>query len=396
MNKDNNQDQGNELADLQSQVSALQKVIKQKDRFMANLSHEIRSPMNGVFGMADALSRTRLDPMQARYLEVLRQSCDKMLEMANQVLDISRFETGNAKLVEVDFDLSEMLNTLVAEFTGRAKARGVGLELDTKFMTSPHIHCDKLRLGQVLSNLISNALRYTDKGRVVVRAIVQEDAQIDRVNLLLSIEDSGIGITPDKQQHVFGAFASADPAETAARGGTGLGLAIVHEIVTLMGGEVRLDSTLGLGSTFTIELQVRHASTIPDPHAPVSRPMPGSLSILLAEDNDSNAFVFTVLLEDTGVEITRARNGEEAVKHALGAPFDLIFMDIQMPLMDGIEAATKIRAEQGTAPRIIALTADIFAQQTEAFISAGFDACLTKPIRQADLLDTLSAPQLPN
>ncbi len=375
-----------------AEVVRLSEIIRQKDRFLATVSHEIRAPMNGVFGMADALSRTQLDEKQRRYLSVLRDACDSMLSIANQLLEKGKLDSGQTELVPVDFDIAEFVSGQVSAFADRAQKRGLLLELDTKILTDSRIRFDKMRLAQVLGNLISNAIRYTDEGRVVVRAILQT-GRAGRRRLVLSVEDSGIGIAPEKHAAIFEAFSSADPALSARRGGTGLGLNVVRELVALMGGHIRVESAPGMGSTFTVELEVEPAQSEPEPPARPRRTMPQNLKVLLAEDNDSNAFVFEVLLEDTGVETTRVRNGQEAVTAFEKGGFDVIFMDIQMPVMDGIKAAAAIRAAEPphAAPiPIIALTADTVASQSPDYQAARFSGEITKPMRQKDLLDMLS------
>lgn len=380
------------LAALKARVSTLEETLQQKNRFLATVSHELRTPMNGVFGMADALARTNLDEKQSRYLSVLRDSCDSMLSIANQLLEKGKFDSGQTALVPVDFDIAEFISWQVADFASRAKKRGLVLELDTKILIDSRIRFDKQRLGQVLSNLISNAIRYTDEGRVVVRAILQMNRDNER-HLVLSVEDSGIGISPDKHKHVFEPFYSADPAETANRGGTGLGLSVVGDLVSLMDGSIRVDSATGMGSTFTVDLIVDEAENRPAPETTPRRSMPDNLHVLLAEDNDSNAFVFEVLLEDTGVKTTRVRNGKEAVTAFTKGVFDIVFMDIQMPVMNGIDATTAIRSTEGEVDSpvpIIALTADTIASQCSTYQAARFTDYISKPMRQKDLLDTLS------
>ncbi|MBL1436110.1 MAG: response regulator [Rhodobacteraceae bacterium] len=379
------------LNDPAAEIARLNEVIRQKDQFLATVSHEIRSPMNGVFGMADALSRTSLDKKQTRYLSVLRDACDIMLSLANQLLEKGKLDSGQTTLVPVDFDIAEFVSSQVAEFSARAKARGLLLELDTKILTDSRIRFDKMRLSQVLSNLISNAIRYTDEGRVVVRVILQAGKD-DTRRLVLSVEDSGIGIAPEKHSQIFEAFASADPVQSASRGGTGLGLNVVRELVGLMGGSVKVDSTPGLGSTFTVELTVEKAQSQVAEVEVERRSMPQNLHILLAEDNDSNAFVFEVLLEDTGVKTTRVRNGEEAVIAFKKGDFDVIFMDIQMPVMSGIEATMAIREAEGAGRPvpIIALSADTVAAQCSTYKAARFTDAIFKPMRQRELLDMLS------
>lgn len=375
-----------------AEVARLKEVIRQKDQFLATVSHEIRSPMNGVFGMADALSRTELDEKQQRYLSVLRDACDSMLSIANQLLEKGKLDSGQTTLVPVDFDVAEFVASKVAEFSRQAAKRGLVLELDTKILIESRIRFDKMRLAQVLGNLISNAIRYTDEGRVVVRVILQMGHEGQR-RLILSVEDSGIGIAPDKHSQIFEAFTSADPEQSASRGGTGLGLNVVRELVGLMGGSIKVDSSPGMGSTFTVELVVAAAESEVEVAETTRRIMPQNLHILLAEDNDSNAFVFEVLLEDTGVKTTRVRNGEEAVIAFSKGKFDVIFMDIQMPVMDGIKATAAIREAEGEVKNpvpIIALSADTVAAQCSSYQAARFTDALFKPMRQKDLLEILS------
>lgn len=378
--------------DPEAEIQRLKKIIAEKDQFLATVSHEIRSPMNGVFGMADALARTKLDAKQTRYLTVLRDACDSMLSIANQLLEKGKLESGKITLVPVDFDIAEFVFGKVAEFSGQAEKRGLHLELDTKILTDSRIRFDKMRLAQVLGNLISNAIRYTDEGRIVVRVILQSGPASKR-RLVLSVEDSGIGIAPEKHEQIFEAFSSADPEQSAKRGGTGLGLNVVRDLVELMGGHIKVESTLGIGTTFLVELLVDQAEHDAIPEQTPHLNMPQNLNILLAEDNDSNAFVFDVLLEDTGVKTTRVRNGEEAVIAFQKGRFDVVFMDIQMPVMNGIQAASAIRAAEGDTDSpipIIALSADTVAAQSPDYQASRFSDAVFKPMRQKELLDVLS------
>lgn len=375
-----------------AELARLKQIIRQKDQFLATVSHELRTPMNGVFAMADALSRTRLDQKQQRYLSVLRDACDSMLSIANQLLEKGKLDSGQTVLVPVDFDVAEFAASKVAEFSTRAAERGLVLELDTKILIESRIRFDKMRLAQVLGNLISNAIRYTDEGRVVVRVILQMGREGQR-RLILSVEDSGIGIAPEKHRQIFEPFSSADPAQSASRGGTGLGLNVVRDLVALMGGHIRVESSPGMGSTFTVELVVEAARAGATPVGAPPPALPSDLNILLAEDNDSNAFVFEVLLEESGAGITRVRNGEEAVLAHERTGFDVIFMDIQMPVMSGIEAAAAIREAEAAAESptpIIALSADAAAMQSPQYQAARFTGALIKPVRQRDLLDMLA------
>ncbi|MBL4806834.1 MAG: response regulator [Rhodobacteraceae bacterium] len=380
-------------SDVRKTIAMLEKRLVDKDRFLATICHEIRSPMNGVFGMADALLRTELDEKQKRYLTVLMDACESMLSVANQVLDITKYESGQAKLTPVDFDLTDFMSLQVASFEARAKARNLELVLETSILCDPRIHFDKFRLGQVLTNLISNALRYTDQGRIVVRAILQS-TKTGAHSLMISVEDTGIGMSPEAVSGIFEAFSSANPVESAARGGTGLGLTVVRDLVRLMDGEIEVKSDLGQGSSFILDLTVSPAKDEMHKTRPMRKSMPKNLNVLLAEDNESNAFVFQVMLEETGINITHVRNGEDAVSHASEQRFDVIFMDIQMPKMNGIDATSGIRADEALAQQsptsIIALSADVFISQSPEFRAAGFSDYLSKPVRQSELLDVLS------
>ena len=377
---------------LPDDIGALQEIIRQKDAFLVTVSHELRSPMNGVFGMADALSRTKLDDKQQRYLDVLRDACDTMLSITNQLLEKGKLDAGQIVLVPVDFDIAEFAARLVDEYADRAAQRGLQLNLDTRILAQSRIRFDKTRLAQVLGNLISNAIRYTDEGYVLVRVFLQEGHK-GKLKLVLEVEDTGIGIAPDKHSQIFEAFASADTAQSAQRGGTGVGLNVVSKLVALMGGQVRVASSLGSGTTFTVELSVDPAQNAAC-QRPLPRPaMPENLNILLAEDNDSNAFVISVLLEDSGATTTRVSNGEEAVSAFQTGNYDLIFMDIQMPVLSGIQAAAAIRKAEGDTDRpipIIALSGDVVAAQGPDYKAARFTDFLSKPVRQQGLLDMLS------
>jgi len=374
-------------------IADLQDQLRKKDQFLATISHEIRSPMNGVFGMADALLRTDLDPVQKRYLTVLMDACESMLSIANQVLEISKAKSGRSALAPVDFDLNDFMTLHIASFSDRARARNLELALEVTFDSDPRIHFDKFRLGQVLTNLISNALRYTDEGCVLVRATLQPDSD-GKLQLVISVKDTGIGMTPDASTSIFEAFSTANPIESAARGGTGLGLTVVRDLVDLMKGEIEVESTPGQGTIFTVRVSVTPSKSELHKPRPMQKSLPKDLRVLLAEDNDSNAFVFEVMLEKTGIDITRARTGTQAVQYAFDNNYDMIFMDIQMPEMDGIEATTEIRANEAMAQTkvvsIIALSADVFVSQNPAFQLAGFTDSLSKPVRQSELLDVLS------
>lgn len=377
--------------DLEMAKTAAEAADHAKSAFLAQMSHEIRTPMNGVLGMADALSRTPLDDRQLRMLAVIQDSGDTLLALLNDVLDIAKIEAGKLSLESLDFSVMEIVRSTEAMFTLRAHQKGISFAVNVD--RGADIWClgDPTRIKQVLYNLVSNAVKFTHSGSVLV-TISAQDAGDNRRALSFAVKDSGIGIEPDAQDHLFERFSQAETATNRKFGGSGLGLAICKQLLALMGGQIDVESCVGQGSTF------RFTVTMPLGLAPErtdagqfeeSRAQVGeagtSVRVLAAEDNAHNRLVLQLFLEQVGIEPVFAENGEVAVDLWSQDRFDLILMDVQMPIMSGPEATLRIRALERLQKRartpIIALTANAMTHHVQECLDAGMDAHVAKPIR---------------
>ena len=363
-----------------------------KSQFLATVSHEIRTPMNAVLSAAHLLKRTSLTEEQAAHVAMLNNGGEVLVALLNDVLDISKIEAGKMELEEAVFNLPEALDALVALYGPRAHANGVELALDKAEDLPAIIRTDPLRLRQILFNLLSNAVKFTDHGKVTLRT--RRFVAAGREWLGVEVQDTGCGIDVEAMGRLFGSFEQARATTARSHGGTGLGLAISHRLATLMGGDLTCESTPGKGSIFRLSVPLvsapvsvlrsdGRAANDPDdiPH----------LSILVAEDHDVNRRIVALFLEPLGWRLTMALNGAEAVEAAGKEAFDVILMDMQMPVMDGVEAGLAIRAGGGPnagAP-IVALTANALGHHRDAWRPVDAAAFLTKPIDPELLVETL-------
>jgi PAS domain S-box-containing protein len=368
-----------------------------KSAFLATMSHEIRTPLNGVLGMAQALAAGPLAADQREQLDVIRQSGETLLTVLNDLLDLSKIEAGRLELEEADFDIGAVAKGVHAAFSAIAEQRGLVFDLKVTSGAAGVYLGDATRVRQVLTNLISNALKFTEAGRVTVTVGRKRGA------LTLTVVDTGIGISRDQQASLFQKFAQADTSTTRRFGGSGLGLAICRELAELMGGRIDVESAEGEGSTFVATLPLRRqgpvAPAVP-PGAQAARYAPHSadgaaLRLLAAEDNPMNQLVLKTLLSQIGVEPVFVGDGVDAVAAWESGEWDVILMDVQMPRMDGLTATRFIRerelAQRRRRTPIVALTANAMTHQVNEYLAAGMDGIVAKPIEVRRLFAALDA-----
>jgi signal transduction histidine kinase/CheY-like chemotaxis protein len=353
-----------------------------KTEFLETMSHEIRTPLNGVLGMAQAMERDTLSARQRARLGVIHDSGATLLDVINAVLDISRIEAGKMEIVRAPFDLDALADTLRQLYGGLAHDKGLAFMLEVAPEAGGWRDGDAARLRQVLSNLISNAIKFTDAGQVAVRI------GGDVANLTCTVTDTGVGVPEARRAQIFEKFVQVDGSSTRRTGGSGLGLAICRELMTLMGGQIGFDSPAWGGACFTFSAPCA-ALAAPVQAAPVEAAaeapaLAGALKMLVVDDNATNRTVLQAMLGHMGVACGVARDGHEAVAMWEAGPWDAILMDIHMPGMDGLEAGRVIRAREAAEGRtrtpILAVTASVLTHETDRYLAAGMDGFVAKPI----------------
>jgi signal transduction histidine kinase/CheY-like chemotaxis protein/HPt (histidine-containing phosphotransfer) domain-containing protein len=387
---------------LRRQNEALEKANRVKSEFLANMSHEIRSPMHAVINLSRLCLDTQLDAQQRDYIEKVYVASQALLQIIDDILDFSKLESGKMKIEAIPFRLAQVCDHLQSLMLPEAQRKGLELKFNLEVDAALQLIGDPLRLGQVLLNLVSNAVKFTERGSIEVRAISKRTTE-ESVELEFSVRDTGIGLTPQQCSKLFQSFSQADASTTRKYGGTGLGLAISKQLVELMGGSIGVESEPGVGSTFTFTVRLARAKRCTssgtrnsiDTRASGRQSLPG-MRVLVVEDNAVNQQIAREMLVRAGAEVAIAGNGLECLEVLERETFDAVLMDVQMPVLDGLEATRAIRDRlKLTTLPIVAMTANAMEGDRQRCITAGMNDYLPKPIEPEVLLATLTKWRAP-
>jgi len=380
------------MSQLQIALAKSRLADKAKDQFLATMSHEIRTPMNGVLVMAETLRATELNEEQQEHLHIITRSVESLLHIINDILDYSKITSNSLRLESTRFDLKQVLGDVHLLMKSTAEAKGIDFVFDYPEDSHRNFLGDPTRIRQIIFNLVGNAIKFTHKGQVKLACRINPTG--GRQNVSVRIEDTGIGIPVDRLAAVFDQFEQADNSTTRQFGGTGLGLAISRTLAIMMGGDVQVDSALGEGSTFTVAMTLEECEALVQQEEPEVSELPHfGLRGLVAEDNKFNQVVVKSMLERIGITVDLAENGAKALELFDRNHYDLVFMDVRMPIMNGYDCTEAIRSrkdDRADVP-ILALTAEATKSDAEKCLAAGMNVHLSKPLRITEVVTAINS-----
>ena len=380
---------GMDVTAMQNARAQAERANRAKTMFLANMSHEIRTPLNGVLGMAETLRAELAEPSHRRMAEMILSSGEGLSQVLNDILDIAKIESGKIQLDDVDFDPEKLVTEVVALHRPCCAEKNLTLNLELPSSGAPRLRGDPHRVGQIIHNLLGNAVKFTDLGEVTVTLRIATTGQMEIV-----VCDTGIGMSAEQQSLVFEDFSQADGSISRRFGGTGLGLSIVRRLVSLMHGKIEVSSELGVGTQVLVSLPLPLSQDASPTKLAATTDLTG-LKVLIADDMPTNQLVAKALLKDTGAIITSVENGAQAVDAWVANQFDVMLLDISMPVMDGPSALSEIKrlakARELPPPPALAFTANVMLHQVAEYRAVGFAGCIAKPLRKAELVAQIAA-----